>query len=57
MRKGDTKKRIKQALKTRLQPSHEEVFQRGDTVIVLNKIDEWGGPPTEVTKQSMTLPI
>ena len=57
MRKSDVSKRLKEALKTRIQPSHEEAFHQGDKIISSNKNDVWDCPTTVIAKESNTLHI
>ena len=57
MRKSDASTRLKEVLKTRIQPSNDEVFEEGDTIITLNKDDEWEGPAKVITRESDTLHI
>ena len=44
LRQADASSRIREAIKSRIQPYHDQVYERGDQVLFLNKDDEWDGP-------------
>ena len=57
LRKADASVRLKEALKSRMQPSSNETYEHGDWILFLNKEDKWDGPAMVVTKESQTLHI
>jgi transposase InsO family protein len=43
-RQADCSRRLKEAEKVRLQPYHDQKYERGDEIIFLDKNDQWSGP-------------
>ena len=57
MRKNDANKRLREALRARIQPYQDITFEAGDLIIALNKDDEWEGPVKVIAREASTLPL
>ena len=55
LRQADTNSRIKDAIKSRIQPYHDQIYEKGDKVIYLNKDDDWDGPGEVQAIESKTI--
>ena len=55
LRQADASSRLKEAIKSRIQPYLDQVYERGDQVLFLNKDDEWDGPGKVQATESKTV--
>ena len=54
-RKYDYNRRLKDALKARIQPYHDAKYEQGDLIIFQDANDQWTGPAEVKTTESKTL--
>ena len=54
-RQADSSRRLKDAEKVRIQPYHDQKYERGDRIIFLDKNDQWAGPAEVQGTESTTI--
>ena len=54
-RQADCSRRLKEAEKVRLQPYHDQKYERGEEIIFLDKNDQWSGPAVVQGTESKTI--
>ena len=55
LRQADASSRLKEAIKARIQPYNDKVYEIGDKIMFLNKDDDWDGPGTVKAIESKTV--
>ena len=55
IRKADASRRLKDAIKARIQPYNDKIYELGDKIIFLDKNDQWDGPAIIQAMESKTL--
>ena len=54
-RQADASSRLKEALKARIYPYHDEKYEKGDKIIFLDESDQWTGPATVQATESKSI--
>ena len=54
-RQADSSRRLKDAEKSRIQPFHDQKYEKGDLIMFLDKDDQWDGPAVVQGTESKTI--